>query len=61
MDKERKFEIVHRESIGFLTDVAVLRDRQTGVLYLFTSAGYAGGLSPLLDAEGKPIVEKGSG
>ena len=31
-------------------------DRQTGVNYLFHVNGYAGGLTPLLDREGKPII-----
>lgn len=31
-------------------------DRETGVHYLFHRDGYAGGLTPLLDREGKPIV-----
>ncbi|MBR5124299.1 MAG: xylan 1,4-beta-xylosidase [Clostridia bacterium] len=34
----------------------VLVDRETGVNYLWTSAGYSGGLTVLVDAEGKPIV-----
>ncbi len=34
----------------------VLVDRKTGVNYLWTASGYAGGLTVLLDAEGKPIV-----
>ena len=34
----------------------VLVDRQTGVNYLWTAAGYAGGLTVLLNADGKPIV-----
>ena len=34
----------------------VLIDRKTGVNYLWTAAGYAGGLTVLVDAEGKPIV-----
>ena len=34
----------------------VLVDRKTGVNYLWTAAGYAGGLTVLLDAEGNPIV-----
>ena len=34
----------------------VLVDRKTGVKYLWTVAGYAGGLTVLLDAEGKPIM-----
>ena len=36
----------------------VIVDRETGVNYLFIQSGYAGGLTPLLDAEGKPIITK---
>jgi hypothetical protein len=28
------------------------------VNYLFTQAGYAGGLTPLLGADGKPIITR---
>ena len=31
-------------------------DIKTGVNYLFHQSGYAGGLTPLLDRDGKPIV-----
>lgn len=31
-------------------------DKQTGVNYLFHASGYAGGLTVLVDREGKPIV-----
>ncbi len=31
-------------------------DAATGVSYLFRSEGYAGGLTPLLDREGRPVV-----
>lgn len=31
-------------------------DKETGVNYFFHQAGYAGGLTPLLDREGKPII-----
>ena len=31
-------------------------DTQTGVNYLFHASGYAGGLTPLLDREGKPVI-----
>ena len=43
---------------GAFSDVQyrVLVDRKTGVNYLWTAAGYAGGLTVLRDAEGKPIV-----
>lgn len=36
--------------------MAIYVDRQTGVNYLFTQSGYAGGLCVLVDAQGKPIV-----
>ena len=38
------------------TQQRVLVDRKTGVNYLWTASGYAGGLTVLVDAEGKPIV-----
>ena len=31
-------------------------DRVTGVNYLFTTSGYAGGLTVLLGRDGKPII-----
>lgn len=34
----------------------VLVDRLTGVNYLFSASGYSGGMTVLLDAEGKPVV-----
>ena len=31
-------------------------DKETGVNYLFHAAGYAGGLTPLLNRDGTPVV-----
>ncbi len=31
-------------------------DTQTGVNYLYRWSGYSGGLTPLLDRDGKPVV-----
>ncbi|MCM1335258.1 MAG: DUF6440 family protein [Bacteroides sp.] len=36
--------------------VEVLVDTVTGVNYLYRQIGYSGGLTPLLDKDGKPIV-----
>ena len=36
--------------------MAIYVDRKTGVNYLFSSSGNAGGLCGLVDAMGKPIV-----
>ena len=33
----------------------ILLDTETGVLYLEMASGYAGGITPLLDADGKPM------
>ena len=38
------------------TQQRILVDRKTGVNYLWTSSGYAGGLTVLVDAQGMPIV-----
>ena len=38
--------------------IQVIVDKETGVNYLWVKSGNAGGLTPLLDAEGKPIMER---
>ena len=39
-----------------MTDVEIWVDRETGVNYVFTSSVYAGGLTVLMDREGKPVI-----
>ena len=51
--KEERFVKIHSEAMG---GRIILVDKVTGVNYLFVSSGYAGGLTPLLDREGKPII-----
>lgn len=42
---------------GFINpQVKILVDRTTGVNYMFTVSGYAGGLTPLLNRDGTPVV-----
>ena len=57
MGKDR-FDIQERENLGVLTETSIIVDKETGVNYLFVHRGYGGGLTPLLDAEGKPIITK---
>ena len=57
MGKESK-RFVWQESEGFLRESRIIVDTETGVKYLFVHEGYAGGLTPLLDANGKPIVTR---
>ncbi|MDR0294828.1 MAG: DUF6440 family protein [Prevotellaceae bacterium] len=53
MKKEKRFEIIYQEKHGMMKDVFILRDKQTGVQYLFVQNGYGGGLSPLLSEKQK--------
>ena len=41
---------------GTVSVIEIWVDRETGVNYIFRSQGYGGGLTPLLDAQGKPVV-----
>ena len=51
--KEERFVKVYSENLG---SEYILVDKKTGVNYLFVQSGYAGGLTPLLDRDGKPII-----
>ena len=51
--KEERFIKVYSENLG---SEYILVDKKTGVNYLFVQSGYAGGLTPLLDRDGKPII-----
>ena len=53
--KEKRFEIAYQQG-GLIDIIEVLVDRETGVNYLFRTNGNAGGMTPLLDREGKPVV-----
>lgn len=54
-NKNKRFIIAEKQS-GFSVGTYVLIDRETGVNYLYVNSGYSGGLTVLVDAEGKPIV-----
>ena len=54
--KEKRF--VRTFSEGSLSTTEIWVDRETGVNYLFHTAGYAGGLTVLLDREGRPVVTR---
>ena len=56
MAKADKRFIVKEKYGGFSIGTYVLVDRETGVNYLYANSGYSGGLTVLVDAEGKPVV-----
>ena len=53
--KEQRFIKVMEES-GFISSNEVLVDTQTGVQYLYHAVGNSGGLTLLVDADGKPLL-----
>ena len=54
MAKNERFQKIHEE--GFMNVTEIWVDKQTGVNYLFHIGGQAGGLTPLLDRYGKPVI-----
>lgn len=52
--KDKRFKVIYEE--GSLNNMKILQDTETGVNYLFASAGYAGGLTPLLDRDGNVVI-----
>ena len=53
MFDEKRFVKAYSQGVG-TTEIWV--DKETGVNYLFHQSGYAGGLTVLIDKDGKPIV-----
>jgi len=54
--EDNRFQIVSQDK-SITRESDVLRDRETGVLYLFHINGYAGGLTVLVDRDGKPLTQ----
>ena len=49
----KRFERVYSQGMG---SVEIWVDKETGVNYLYRQSGYSGGLTVLLDKDGKPII-----
>ncbi len=52
--ENKRFEKTYYQ--GTLTKTEIWVDKETGVNYMFHEDGNAGGLTPLLDRDGKPVV-----
>lgn len=53
-NENNRFEQVYVQ--GKMTSMEIWVDKETGVNYLFRQSGYAGGLTVLLDKDGKPVI-----
>ena len=60
MADNKRFFRVDSEGGGCKANNQVWVDRETGVQYLWHADGYAGGLTVLVDAEGKPLLYRQS-
>ena len=55
--KDDRFIKVYSHGGGFSKPATyILVDKETGVNYLYAQSGYAGGLTPLLNRDGTPII-----
>lgn len=59
MSKNERFEKVYSQGSVNVTEIWV--DKETGVNYVFHASGYAGGLAPLLDRDGNPVISPVTG
>ena len=54
MVKSERFKKVYSQ--GTLNTTEIWVDRETGVNYIYHASGYSGGMTVLLDKEGKPVI-----
>lgn len=54
MYKNERFEKIYSQGKFAITEIWV--DKETGVNYIFHQNGYSGGMTSLLDKDGKPVV-----
>lgn len=57
--EDRCFEVIFHQGSSLTEMTLILRDKETGAEYLFVQCGYAGGLTPLIDKLGEPVVTRG--
>ena len=55
-DKDERFIKTYSEGAFAGNGVEIWVDKETGVNYVWRATGYAGGLTVLLDREGKPVI-----
>lgn len=51
---DKRFEVVYKQ--GKLETQYIIRDNETGVLYLQIQSGFGAALTVLVDKDGKPLL-----
>ena len=54
MEDNKRFEKIYSQGVANVSEIWV--DQETGVNYFYHASGYSGGLTVLLDREGKPVI-----
>ncbi len=54
--EDARFVVIEKQTVGWAHVVEVLVDRDTRVQYLAMNVGSGGGLTVLVDADGKPLL-----
>ncbi len=54
MAKNDRFKKIYSQ--GAIQSIEIFVDKETGVNYIFSHTGYAGGMTVLLDKDGKPVI-----
>lgn len=54
-EENKRFEVVYEQKT-LAEATRIFRDRETGVCYLHQWSGVGGGLTVLVDKDGKPVV-----
>lgn len=50
----QRFDVIYKE--GVMSGCKIIVDKETGVNYLYSWDGYSGGITPLLNKDGSPII-----
>lgn len=55
--KQKRFVKTYSQG-GFSTTMQIWVDTKTGVNYVVSQSGYSGGMTVLLDRDGKPVISQ---
>lgn len=56
-NKQKRFVKIYSQG-GFSTAMQIWVDTKTGVNYVVSQGGYSGGMTVLLDRDGKPVISQ---
>lgn len=54
--EDKRFIVTEKQGSAFSNLIQIIVDTKTGVNYMYIQSGNSGGLTPLLDRDGKPII-----